>query len=363
MARIELRSLEHRYESSRSGESSFAIEDLNLAWEDGTANALLGPSGCGKTTILNIISGLIRPTGGEVRFDGVRVNERQTRERHIAQVFQYPVVYDTMTVFDNLAFPLRNTGLERAEVRRRANEILELLELGEFSDTKANRLSPAEKQIVSLGRGIVRKDTAAVLLDEPLTVIDPMQRHDLRRKLRRVQQELELTMVYVTHDQHEALTFADHVTIVKDGELIQTATPEELFRHPATPFVGYFIGSPGMNLMRCERRSQSLEISDVGFPCPKAVCDKAERLDGTIDIGVRPQFVETSFEERPDWLALKLKSMDHTGAYQILTLESGALEIKAQASEENVAIEGDTVWVNFPPECVNLYLDGKLVRP
>lgn len=363
MARIELKSLEHRYESSRSEESSFAIEDLNLVWEDGTANALLGPSGCGKTTILNIISGLIQPTGGDVQFDGVRVNERPTRDRHIAQVFQYPVIYDTMTVFDNLAFPLRNAGLERGEVKRRASEILELLELGDLSEMKASRLDPAEKQIVSLGRGIVRKDTAAVLLDEPLTVIDPMQRHDLRRKLRQVQQELKLTMIYVTHDQHEALTFADNVTIVKDGELVQSATPNELFHHPATPFVGYFIGSPGMNLLRCEWRSQGLEFKDWGSPCPRAVSEKARGLEGTIDIGVRPQFVETSGEGRPGWNALVLKAIDHVGAYQILTLEKGALRIKAQVDEEYSAEAGETVWVSFPPEHINLYLNGKLVQP
>lgn len=363
MARIELKSLTHRYASSRKEKSSFAIEDLNISWEDGTANALLGPSGCGKTTLLNIISGLIRPTRGSVLFDGVEVTERPTRDRHIAQVFQFPVVYDTMSVFDNLAFPLRNQGIEEKAVNARVREIMELLELDPLANTKTRHLNPAEKQIVSLGRGIVRKDTVAVLLDEPLTVIDPILKLDLRRKLRLVQQELRLTMIYVTHDQHEALTFADQVTIIRDGAIVQSATPEELFLQPRTPFVGYFIGSPGMNTIRCERNSDRLEIPGSNLNLPKEITRKASQLKGSIDLGIRPEFVETSPNENPDWNRFTVRMVDHAGAYQVLTLESGSIQIKARVEDHSLSREGDSLWVNFPHDQTNLYADGELVTP
>ncbi len=356
MARIELKSLAHRYDSSRKGKSGFSIEDLNIAWEDGTANALLGPSGCGKTTLLNIISGLITPTSGSVLFDDAIVNDRPTRDRHIAQVFQFPVVYDTMTVFDNLAFPLRNQKNGEIEIESRVAEIMELLELTPLAKTKAGHLNPAEKQIVSLGRGIVRKDTVAVLLDEPLTVIDPILKLDLRRKLRQVQQELKLTMIYVTHDQHEALTFADHVTIVRDGSIVQSATPEELFLRPKTPFVGYFIGSPGMNTLRCESTIDGFKI--VGSSL--AIANRAGNLSGVLDLGIRPEFVVTSPEEMPGWNRLKIRAIEHAGAYQVLTLESGALEIKARVGDDTATSEGDFVWVDFPSDKTNLYVDGEL---
>ncbi|MCB1121903.1 MAG: ABC transporter ATP-binding protein [Verrucomicrobiae bacterium] len=363
MARIELKALEHRYPSSRKEKDAFAIEDLNIVWEDGTANALLGPSGCGKTTLLNIISGLLRPTGGSVLFDGVRVNDRPTRERHIAQVFQFPVVYDTMTVFDNLAFPLRNQGQEDQVVKARTSEILELLELDDLAQVKAARLNPAEKQIVSLGRGIVRTDTAAVLLDEPLTVIDPILRLDLRRKLKVVQQELKLTMIYVTHDQHEALTFADQVTIMKDGEVVQSAAPEALFLRPRTPFVGYFIGSPGINIIPWERTASGLEPGEERLKVDQAITAKAGNLEGAITLGIRPQFVETRAEETLGWNRFSVQAVDHAGAYQILTLGSGSLEIKANVDEYSMVKAGDPLWVNFPADKINIYQDGILVKP
>lgn len=361
MAKIELKSLEHRYPSSRNEKSSFAIEDLNITWEDGTANALLGPSGCGKTTILNIISGLIKPTGGSVLFDDIKVNDQSTRDRHIAQVFQFPVVYDTMSVFDNLAFPLRNQGKGEGEVKNRTNEILELLDLSQLAKIKSSRLNPAEKQIVSLGRGIVRKDTAAVLLDEPLTVIDPVLKLDLRRKLRRVQRELKLTMIYVTHDQHEALTFADHVTIMRDGAIVQSATPEELFLHPQTPFVGYFIGSPGMNMIPCQKKADVLEVLNSDCVLPPDIHKQAAHLQGKIELGIRPEFVNTSSVEQADWNCFHVLAVDHAGAYQVLTLQSGSLQLKARVSDESNATIGDSLWVEFPADKTNVYNQGTLV--
>ena len=360
MATIELRNLHHSY-ASLEDDDGFAIRDLNLVWEDGTANALLGPSGCGKTTLLNIISGLLPPTSGQILFDGADVSQLSPRDRHIAQVFQFPVVYDTMTVFDNLAFPLRNRREGEREVRARVAEIAELLDLGAVLTRSAGRLNPAQKQVVSLGRGIVRKDTAAVLLDEPLTVIDPVLKLDLRRKLRLIQQELKLSMIYVTHDQHEALTFADWVTIMKQGKVIQSATPEELFLNPQTPFVGYFIGSPGMNMIPCEVIETGPRIKGSPLKLPEELAGRIRPMTGVIDLGIRPEFVETSTRPQVDWNEFSLQVVDHAGAYQVLTLESGRLRIKARVDDQFAAMETDRIWVRFPPDHLKIYEDGELI--
>ena len=225
---------------------------MTMTWRQGGAYALLGPSGCGKTTLLNLISGIVTPSRGKILFDGIDITPLSTQKRNIAQVFQFPVIYDTMTVGQNLAFPLKNRGVPKAEIDARVAEIADLLDLTPYLNRKATRLTADAKQKISLGRGLVRSDVAAVLFDEPLTVIDPELKWQLRSKLKALHRELDLTMIYVTHDQTEALTFADTVVVMHDGRVVQSGTPAELFDKPAHTFVGYFIGSPGMNIVPAE---------------------------------------------------------------------------------------------------------------
>ena len=246
MAEISLRGLAHRY----APEDHFALRNLDLTWRDGGAYALLGPSGCGKTTMLNIISGLVAPSEGTVCFDGVDVTSVSTAERNIAQVFQFPVLYESMTVEQNLRFPLRNRRVPKAVAQRRAAEIAELLGIAHLLTVKSKGLSADAKQLVALGRALVRTDVAAILFDEPLTVIDPQKKWELRQALKRVHAELNHTLIYVTHDQTEALTFADEVVVMTEGEVVQQASPDVLFEHPTHRFVGNFIGTPGMNFLR-----------------------------------------------------------------------------------------------------------------
>src|SRR5690349_5967155 len=252
MARITLDHLAHSYHPDPRGSHDYALKEINHVWSQGGAYALLGPSGCGKTTLLNIISGLVHPTRGRIRFDDRDVTELPTEARNIAQVFQFPVVYDTMTVYENLAFPLRNRGMMGGTVDRRVREIAALLDLTEELNRKARGLTADAKQKISLGRGLVRPDVAAILFDEPLTVIDPQLKWELRSKLKALHRALDLTMIYVTHDQTEALTFADTVVVMHDGRVVQVGRPDELFLRPDHTFVGYFIGSPGMNVLPAE---------------------------------------------------------------------------------------------------------------
>lgn len=371
MAKVELKSIYHSYslpskEASKMcipddcvGTEGFVIEDLNLTWENGTANALLGPSGCGKTTVLSIISGLLVPSSGEILFNGKNVTAFSPIERRVAQVFQFPVVYDIMNVYKNLAFPLENLGMSKSDIRTRIETISHILDLDDLLDAPTASLTPTEKQKVSLGRGIVREDTAAILLDEPLTVIDPKERWDLRRKLREVQKELKITMIYVTHDQHEALTFADHVSVIKDGRLIQTGSPEELHAEPQTPFIGYFIGTPGMNLIDCVLTEKGLETRGLNIVISDAL---RSRFSGSgekkIQFGIRPEFVQISKERKEGWLPFQVDVIEKMGVYMNLSLRYQDLEIKARAQEEIIVTENEQIWVNFPEDKSKVFQGG-----
>lgn len=252
MAKITLDNLAHSYLKSPRSEDDYALKELNHDWVDGEAYALLGSSGCGKSTLLNIISGLLQPSQGRILFDGKDVTHAPTAERNIAQVFQFPVVYDTMTVRENLAFPLRNRGADASYIKARVNQIAAMIGMEAELGRKARGLTADAKQKISLGRGMVREDVNALLFDEPLTVIDPHMKWELRTQLKSLHHEFGHTMIYVTHDQTEALTFADKVVVMFDGRVVQIGTPQELFERPAHTFVGYFIGSPGMNVMEAK---------------------------------------------------------------------------------------------------------------
>ncbi|MGE7371370.1 ABC transporter ATP-binding protein [Neorhizobium sp. NPDC001467] len=296
MARISLEHIRHAYSPRAKAAGDYALKEVHHEWEDGGAYALLGPSGCGKTTLLNIISGLLTPSDGRILFDGKDVTELSTEERNIAQVFQFPVVYDTMTVFDNLAFPLRNRKVPESEVEKRVNEILEMTDLAGMANRRAQRLTADQKQKISLGRGLVRANVNAILFDEPLTVIDPHMKWVLRSQLKRLHRQSRFTMVYVTHDQTEALTFADKVVVMHDGQIVQIGTPAELFERPSHTFVGYFIGSPGMNFMPASVEGVTARVGDQMIALANAPLLKSE---GRIELGIRPEFVKLGRQGMP----------------------------------------------------------------
>ena len=260
MARIDL-DLAHSYKPAPKSDDDYALLPLKMSFRDGGAYALLGPSGCGKTTMLNIISGLVQPSHGTVRFGGEDVTARTPQQRNIAQVFQFPVIYDTMTVAENLAFPLRNRGVSPERIHQRVRKVAEMLELSAQLNQRAAGLAADAKQKISLGRGLVREDVSAVLFDEPLTVIDPHLKWQLRRKLKQIHHELKLTLIYVTHDQVEALTFAEQVVVMTRGRAVQVGSADQLFERPAHTFVGHFIGSPGMNLLPCEMKGGKARVA------------------------------------------------------------------------------------------------------
>src|SRR6202012_4338029 len=305
----------------------FARKPVTMTWRQGGAYALLGPSGCGKTTLLNLISGIITPTRGKILFDGTDVTPRSTRERNIAQVFQFPVIYDTMTVAQNLAFPLKNRGVPKAEIEKRVADIARLLDLTPDLDRRATRLTADAKQKISLGRGLVRSDVAAILFDEPLTVIDPELKWQLRSKLKALHRELDLTMIYVTHDQTEALTFADTVVVMHDGRVVQSGTPAELFEKPAHTFVGYFIGSPRVEIMPAEVDGREARIDGhvIGLHRNYGVMPK----DKKIEIGVRPEFVDIA-APASGLLSADIERIDDLGRIRFARVRVGDTRLAAR---------------------------------
>ena len=356
MARIDLKNLAHSYLAKPVKPEDYALRKTDHVWEDGSAYALLGPSGCGKTTLLNIISGLLKPSEGQVLFDGKDVTDMLPQERNIAQVFQFPVIYDTMSVFDNLAFPLRNRNQPEADIRERVKEIAEMLELQDVLQKRAANLSADAKQKISLGRGLVRSDVAAILFDEPLTVIDPHLKLLLRRKLKQIHAKFKLTMVYVTHDQLEALTFAEKVVVMNEGEVLQIGTPQELFENPQHTFVGYFIGSPGMNFLPCTLQNGIAQVEELQI----RVNDKTEHPPGSFELGIRPEFLKLYGKPQPETHKVTIEEIEDQGNCKIVRaqLAGHTLKIKVPEGKE---IPTEYGYLGFPPEWIRLYADGRLI--
>jgi len=349
MARITLDHIRHAYGSNPQSETAYALREVDHEWADGGAYALLGPSGCGKTTLLNIISGLLHPSHGRILFDGKDVTDLSTQERNIAQVFQFPVIYDTMTVYDNLAFPLRNRGVAEADVDRRVREMLEIIDLADWSKRKARRLTADQKQKISLGRGLVRNDVNAILFDEPLTVIDPHMKWVLRSQLKRFHKQFGFTMVYVTHDQTEALTFADKVVVMYEGQIVQIGTPAELFEKPSHTFVGYFIGSPGMNVMPAELQGNAIRIGNETI-----ALDHTPKIaaGATVELGIRPEFIRLGREGMP----VTVTRVEDIGRRKIVRASLASQPISIVASEDtDVPAEAH---VTFDPSALNIYANS-----
>ena len=338
MSEIRLEGVAHSYD----GGKTFALNPITMTWKDGKAYALLGPSGCGKTTLLNIISGLLKPSHGKVFIDGKDVTNVITDDRNIAQVFQFPVLYDTMSVRKNLEFPLKNRKMPRAKIAARVNEIAQLLGIEDDLDSKPAKLRSDLQQIVSLGRGLVREDVSAILFDEPLTVIDQNFKWTLRNRLKRLHVATGVTVVYVTHDQTEALTFADEVLVMNQGSLVQAGTPESLFLEPKDEFVGYFIGSPGMNFLDVEATDSVL--SHKGLEIGKA---SKPGLNGKYRFGVRPEFLSPSSSKG---IEFNIERIEDRGVFKLVHLTRDDFKFIAKVDEDYEAKVGAKASFTFDPE-------------
>jgi glycerol transport system ATP-binding protein len=256
---------------------------------------------------------------------------------------------------------LRNRGVREPEVRARVGKVAELLELTGDLRRRANGLAADAKQKISLGRGLVRSDVAAILFDEPLTVIDPHLKWLLRLKLKQIHQEFRLTLIYVTHDQAEALTFADRVVVLSEGRAVQVGSPTDLFERPAHTFVGHFIGSPGMNLLPCELGGDGVRVDGLSIRVAPARLERARRARGELVLGIRPEFVLCQAHASAESLAAQVTAVEDLGSYKIATARLGRHLVKAKL-EESATIAPGPAWLIFPPERALLYAGGSILE-
>jgi multiple sugar transport system ATP-binding protein len=288
MARIQFEAVRKQYPNGYT-----ALENLNLDIADKEFLVLLGPSGCGKSTTLNMIAGLEDISGGELRIGGQRMNERAPKDRDIAMVFQSYALYPHMTVFENMAFPLRLAKVDNATVKDKVTEAAKILDLSNHLDRRPANLSGGQRQRVAMGRAIVRSPKA-FLMDEPLSNLDAKLRVQMRTSVSKLQKQLGTTTVYVTHDQTEAMTLGDRVVVLRGGVVQQVGPPQHLYENPANLFVAGFIGSPAMNFVPVELAEGELRSALGDVPLPERLRKAAEAADAPRDLvlGIRPEHFE-----------------------------------------------------------------------
>ncbi|HEY3057878.1 MAG TPA: ABC transporter ATP-binding protein [Chloroflexota bacterium] len=325
-----------------------AVNHLNLHVERGEFLVLLGPSGCGKTTSLRMLAGLERITSGTIRIADLVVNELPPRARNVAMVFQSYALYPHLSVFDNLAYPLRIRGTPKASIGPRVHEVASLLQIADLLERRPKQLSGGQRQRVALGRAIVRHP-AVFLMDEPLSNLDAQLRVHTRGELKRLQSELGVTTIYVTHDQAEAMTLADRVAIMRHGVLQQVGPPKDIYDRPANVFVGGFLGSPGMNFLKgdVQRENGTLmwttEGHRVALPAEWTFVVEAANPDGAVLLGIRPENVSVVAEG--GGLPAEVYVAEALGNETLVRLQIGRQELVARADASYEPAVGTRVWV------------------
>ena len=304
-----------------------AVNNLNLKIGHGEFLVLLGPSGCGKTTTLRMIAGLEKPTSGKIFFDGEDVTALPARYRDVAMVFQFYALYPT-TVYKNIALALMSQGLSKREINRAVKEVAELVGLKEVLHKHVNALSVSDKQKTALARAIIRRPRL-YLLDEPLTNLDPKSRVEMRHHLKRLQRELKQTVIYVTHDQVEAMSLADRIAVMNQGILQQVGKPEEVYYKPSNTFVAWFIGDPGMNLINVKIKEESrseliIEFAGSRLTLPKEWASNVE--EGEYLLGIRPEHMKIG-DGNCSFRATVI-SIEFYGPRTILDLDISGAQIK-----------------------------------
>lgn len=347
-----------------------AVRDVDLAVGEGELFVLLGPSGCGKSTLLNLAAGLVKPTSGEIRFGDRVVASRERKifippkERNVAMVFQSYALYPHLTVFENIAFPLRVAGEKKGDVDRVVVHAAGTLGIGDLLRTKPAELSGGQRQRVAIARAIVRKP-ALFLLDEPLSNLDAGLRASTRGELKRLQRELGVTTLYVTHDQTEAMTLGDRIALLRDGRVVQTGTPEDLYERPETPFAATFIGQAPMNLVPAaafeEGGEMYLPIGGRNLRLPPGLARKVRNLGtGKRIFGIRPEHVSIAHFSREDTVPGTVAAAENLGRESLLRVRMGDREISVLTRDKTVG-EGDAVALFLPMEFAHFF--GEEIAP
>ena len=348
MATLELSRLEKSYGGTQ------VVHGVDLRAADEEFVVLIGPSGCGKSTILRMIAGLESVTAGEIRIDDAVVNERSAKDRDIAMVFQDYALYPHMTVADNMAFSLQYRGVAKPEIARRIIDAARILELEPLLARYPRQLSGGQRQRVAMGRAIVR-DPKVFLFDEPLSNLDAKLRVAMRTEIKRLRERVRTTMIYVTHDQTEAMTLADRIVVLNHGLIEQIGTPEQVYERPATTFVASFIGAPPMNLApgwidMAAGGGPSIVAGDVWLPLPA----NAAVGNGVVTVGIRPEHFEWVDDGRAAFEA-EAGLVEPLGSDTLVAFNMGAQEWQARLQPKRVRKKGDPVRLAVAPENIHLF--------
>jgi multiple sugar transport system ATP-binding protein len=346
-----------------------AVNDLNLEINDGEFMVLVGPSGCGKTTSLRMIAGLEEITGGTLRIGDRIVNDVAPKDRDIAMVFQSYALYPHMTVRDNLAFGLKLRKVPKPEIERRVKEAADTIQLSNLLDRKPKELSGGQRQRVALGRAIVR-EPAVFLMDEPLSNLDAKLRVQTRAEIARLHQRLGTTMVYVTHDQVEAMTMGTRIAVMSDGLLQQVGTPQQLYDNPDNKFVAGFIGSPSMNFATVTASGSGdaavLTGSGMSIPLPPRLRAAADSVHGkTLVAGFRPEHLDIG-DASANMASFQAKAdvVEYLGNDELLHLSLGGMDLVAIVSSGHVVKPGDVLSLRLPLDKLHLFDSetGEVIR-
>ena len=332
-----------------------AVDDITTVFAEGTVTCLLGPSGCGKTTLMRMIAGLEMPTHGSIRFGERDVTHLPPGKRDVAMVFQYPVMYRTLSVIENIELPLRrDRSLPSAEVRRRADEVLEVLQLSAERHRHIGDLDVGTRQKVAVGRAIARR-CDVILFDEPTTNVEVHAKLALIRAFKEFRSRLRQTVIYVTHDQTEAMTLADQIALMQSGRISQCAPPHVMYDQPESRFGGWFLGNPGMNFLAPSSREGRALRFDV---LPAALAMPAD-ADGELSLGIRPEHVDVLSNPDADTVPARIMRSSITiGGQHLLSLAVGETRLKAKIAPGAPPEDGSTVFIRCRLEHVVLFNDG-----
>jgi multiple sugar transport system ATP-binding protein len=330
------------------------LEKLDLKIAESEFVVLLGPSGCGKSSLLNAIAGLIEIQGGQIWIGGRNVTWDEPKDRGIAMVFQSYALYPRMTARGNMSFGLNVAGLPRAEIARRIEAVAQMLKITELLDRKPSELSGGQRQRVAIGRALVR-EVGVYLLDEPLSNLDAQLRVELRVEIKRLHQRLKATMIYVTHDQIEALTLADRIAVIKDRIIQQLSTPQEIYQRPANRFVASFVGSPTMNFvagtLRFDAGEAIFTANDFKLPLQGYEFLTAPIAGADVELGVRPEHIELAANGRE----LSIEMVEPMGSDLLAWSKLGGAPISLRFPGESRCRTGDRVAVTISPAKVSLF--------